>query len=486
MYKTACPSCGAEVQFRSAASVMAVCEYCQSTLLKDADTVKDIGKMSAVLEDFSPIQLGTSGVYQGRHFSVVGRIQLRYEHGLWNEWYALFDDGAPGWLSDASGQYVFTLPEDVDHNAPPFAELKPGYVYTAHGEPFFASDVRTARCVAGQGELPFQVGQGWQAEVADFRRGTRFITLDYSDGTPPQLYRGEAVTLEQLRCQLLREADAIQDSAGRVPGKIAALDCPNCGGSIAYQPGMTYHMLCPSCHAEVECSTGQALVLQKHAELAQVHTTLALGAMAKIDGSEYELIGLMRRHDGEGEQWTEYLLFNPTRGFLWLVETDDGWQHVQVLNEWPDSSDAESITLQGQRFEQSASYQGIVSYAAGAFNWRVAIGDRNAITDYTHGNRTLTAESDEHETTWSRAQPASPQELATWFGDPALAASKPAAASPTQKLKRAFKWMAIVLVVINLPMLVLGNFFSTAFMLAFGLLLLWVPVWLAGSRAKSD
>jgi hypothetical protein len=35
-------------------------------------------------------------------------------------------------------------------------------------------------------------------------------------------------------------------------------------------------------------------------------------------------------------------------------------------------------------------------------------------------------------------------------------------------------------------MLLFGDFFSTAFMLAFALFLLWAPVWLANSRAKLD
>ena len=81
MQIVSCPSCGAEVSFRSHASVMAVCEYCNTRVLKDADAVKDMGKMSAVLEDYSPLQLNTSGVLGGRQFTVVGRIQLRYSAG---------------------------------------------------------------------------------------------------------------------------------------------------------------------------------------------------------------------------------------------------------------------------------------------------------------------------------------------------------------------------------------------------------------------
>ncbi len=61
MQQVSCPTCGAPVPFRSAASVMAVCDYCKSTLIKDADSVRNIGRMSDVLEDYSPIQINTSG-----------------------------------------------------------------------------------------------------------------------------------------------------------------------------------------------------------------------------------------------------------------------------------------------------------------------------------------------------------------------------------------------------------------------------------------
>ena len=77
MQEINCPSCGAPAAFRSSAAVMVVCEFCHSTLLKDADTVKDIGKMSTVLEDYTPLQIHTSGQWDGQGFTLVGRIQLR-------------------------------------------------------------------------------------------------------------------------------------------------------------------------------------------------------------------------------------------------------------------------------------------------------------------------------------------------------------------------------------------------------------------------
>jgi hypothetical protein len=79
----------------------------------------------------------------------------------------------------------------------PFAALKPGDSYLYLTDRFVAADVRTARCTGGEGELPFRVANGWQARVGDFRCGEKFLTLDYSEGSPPALYLGEATTLEE-------------------------------------------------------------------------------------------------------------------------------------------------------------------------------------------------------------------------------------------------------------------------------------------------
>ena len=82
MFKLACPSCGAEVTFRSATSAIAVCEYCRSTLLREADAVRDVGKMAVALEDYSPIRITTSGMYAGKAFGGICCRISSHEPGL--------------------------------------------------------------------------------------------------------------------------------------------------------------------------------------------------------------------------------------------------------------------------------------------------------------------------------------------------------------------------------------------------------------------
>ncbi len=129
---------------------MAVCGYCRASLVREADAVRDIGKMAEAMEDYSPIQITTIGVWNNRPFGVVGRLQLRYDDGGWNEWYLIFEDGGTGWLGDASGQYTISLDQGT-LPAPAFGDLRPGQAFGHAGASFIVADLRTARCSGGAG-----------------------------------------------------------------------------------------------------------------------------------------------------------------------------------------------------------------------------------------------------------------------------------------------------------------------------------------------
>ena len=111
-YTAPCPGCGAPVEFKSAQSIYAVCPYCQSTVVRDGEVLKRIGKMAEVFDDYSPLQLGASGKMplDGKDvpFMLVGRAQYKGEQGSWNEWNAFLPDGSLATLSEDNGNFVFT------------------------------------------------------------------------------------------------------------------------------------------------------------------------------------------------------------------------------------------------------------------------------------------------------------------------------------------------------------------------------------------
>lgn len=453
MQNVACPGCGAPVQFKSHASVMAVCEYCKTTILKDADSVKDLGRMSAVLEDYSPIQIGTAGRYANVGFTVIGRIQLKYAAGLWSEWFVYFDDGRDAWLSDASGQYTITFAKPAENIQHAFTDIKPAQTCTLLGQPYIASDVRIADCIGGQGELPFKVGKGWQAKVADFRKERSFVTLDYSESERPTVYAGEAVTLEQLRCQLLRDDETIRDSAGKIKHDVQRLGCPACGSNVSFVPGITRQIVCPSCRAQVDTSTKVAVVLEAGHRMTAIKTTLELGAKAKISGSQYEVIGVMKRSDDEGTQWTEYLLYSPRGGFAWLIETDEGWSRTKVLDDWPVWDWGETAKVGAQSFKKLYDYPAKVVFAAGAFNWRVSVGDTVRVIEFELGKQRLAAEISDEELTWSLSTPVPSDQMRAWFGLDIAEIAR----APKTKILTIAKYFIYALLIFNAIPLLLGS-----------------------------
>lgn len=205
-----CPECGAPVQFRGT-TVSAVCEYCNSTVVRTGVDVELIGKVSALIDNGSPIILHGKGRFEGAPFVVDGRLQLQYERGTWNEWFVNFADGTPGWLADAQGQYSLLRPIDPNQIAgrvPGFHEFTIGVEYRIAGRVVVAVDKRGASYKGAEGMLPFKAVPGLRFWAVDLRGYEgEFVSLDWGtepNHQSPQCYVGRAVTLDELELHPLR------------------------------------------------------------------------------------------------------------------------------------------------------------------------------------------------------------------------------------------------------------------------------------------
>ena len=209
-----CPSCGAGVAFRNSRSVARVCEYCDTTVVRQdgEKALRDLGSISHVVPDASPIQLGSSGTVFGVAFEVLGRLQVQHERGYWNEWYLEWADRRTGWLGEALGQYLVTFPDSADglppdEKLPPFEQVKAGQKLFIHKKRWTVTDVRVARATGTEGETPFAIGEGYELPYADLRRSDDgFATIDYSE-EKPLLFLGRCVSWAELNLERYRRFD---------------------------------------------------------------------------------------------------------------------------------------------------------------------------------------------------------------------------------------------------------------------------------------
>lgn len=405
MKSALCPSCGAPVSFKSAASLYAVCGYCKSTLLRQGEALSNLGKMAELQDDPTLLQIGSEGHFKGIHFGVIGRIQLKYQAGLWNEWHILFDDGNNAWLSEAGGEYVLSRLAAVKEPIPAFASLEPDSPVNLGNKLFLVSDLETARCIAGEGELPFKVDAGYDVETADLRLGDDFATIDYSE-TPPLVFLGKPVSFDELKLSNLRQPRDLM-AGGKPTAKAKAFNCPHCGAPFELHSGIIETVACTSCGSVLDVADENVQLIKAASEALQ-QPRIPLGSKGKLDGVDWEIIGYLRRStsfEGSSFTWAEYLLFNDKAGFAWLTEDQGHWNFARPMSKRPPASRKQtSFKFDGRGFQLFNRGRAEVTYVLGEFYWKVRVGENVATADYVCAPTMLSREISAKEVSWSRAE----------------------------------------------------------------------------------
>lgn len=206
-----CPTCGAEGRFGGGAPY-AVCRFCRSLLLRTDSTLQSVGRVAAVPDDFSPLQLGVGGQFDGHPFNVVGRIRKVWEQGSWNEWCVMFDAQRFGWLAEAQGDLVMTFERpasSLEHAPAPAqaAEVAPGEAWRIGGRNFTVTDVKQVTCQGAEGELAgISSIQGEVVSVDLHGAGLEFATVEFR-GDVVSPYVGRFVEFDDCRFTNLRRID---------------------------------------------------------------------------------------------------------------------------------------------------------------------------------------------------------------------------------------------------------------------------------------
>jgi ribosomal protein S27E len=405
-YRAACPGCGAPVEFRSAQSTHAVCGYCQSTVVRTGDVLARVGKMAELFDDFSPLQLQASGIYQSKKFTLIGRLQYKYGAGTWTEWIALFDDDAQstGYLSEDNGAFVFTQPFALARSVPAAAQMRVGATTAIDGKAFSVASIQSVALMSAQGELPRPPTLGQAFDIVELRSADgEVLSIDYcavATGGAPSLSRGRAVLLDDLKLTGLRDASS-KDEKGR------QFACPNCGAQVAVTLATSKSITCKSCNSIIDLQSGTGAELRYAIQDEPVALLIPLGTTGQLQGVQWQVVGFQHRmgnEPGDDEQfgWSEYLLYNQKRGFTFLVDAEDGWSLVKPTTGAPIyKAGSQSAQYMSANYKLQSSYSAETNYVAGEFYWQVVRGQKTANIDFANGSAMLSREQTPSEVTWS-------------------------------------------------------------------------------------
>lgn len=469
-----CPSCAAPVEFKAGSTIVLVCPYCRSAIARTDRGLQDLGKVAEIAESQSPLKIGLRGEFKGARFELTGRAQLRHElGGYWDEWYATFANGWVGWLAEAQGNFYLTfyqpLPQGV--SLPSFDRLQVGQTVSEIPSPtsLMVVEKGVATAVAADGEIPYRLIPNEQSAYADLSgREGAFGTIDYSMD-PPWTFIGQQVSLADIGLAGARPAER---EARRV--STAAMGCPNCGGPLALNaPDKTERVTCPNCDSLLDVNQGNLTYL-KALTPTQVDTSFVLPVGAEgtfKDDIKFKIIGAVVRSvtiEGETYYWHEYLLYNPSVGFRWLVHSDNHWNFVEPVNpaEVAEGSNfvARSASYNGQTFRIFQDAPAVVQYVKGEFYWRVEQGETVRAVDYVKAPLMLSQESSENEMNWSVGTYMTNAEVEKAFGITGL--PKPWSVAPNQPFTGRFYYTwgllpLLLLVVVAIFMIPIAGLTNT-------------------------
>jgi len=380
-----CPACGAPVEFKSGQSIVVICSYCRSAVARTDRELKDLGKVAELVETGSPLDVGLRGKWKDVPFELTGRAQLGHEMGgQWDEWYATFSNGWLGWLAEAQGRFYLTfqysIPEGVQ--LPPFDQLQLGQAVPGlpWPTPLMVAETGRATALGAKGEIPYLLTPGETYYYADLSGvdGT-FGTLDYNQ-SPPLVFLGQQVTLEELGITTTRAPEREERRVGA-----AHVSCPNCAGPLELRaPDKTERVTCPNCNSLLDVNQGKLQFL-KALEKPWFQPVIPIGSVGEVPEGKMTAIGAMARSvtiEGTQYFWGEYLLYNPQVGFRWLVHSDNHWNYVRAVPPGEVVESDKSVSYRGKHYRIFQDAQAKVEVVLGEFYWKVETGEAVRGVDY--------------------------------------------------------------------------------------------------------
>jgi Domain of unknown function (DUF4178) len=455
--KVACPTCGAEVDFRYDDTFVRVCGSCRAAVVRGDRGAESLGQVADLAPTASPLKLFADGTWRGQGFMLVGRAQFKHPAGgVWDEWYAKLDDGTWGWLAEAQGRFYLTFETVGAGEPPPWDEVFPGASIQLHDDGphlYTVGERGVAELAGAEGEIPFRFVPGSKSAFADLADGTgRFATIDYGDPDddhdPHHVYMGRQVTLAELRVAGGEVAPAARASAGK------RLACPTCNGSIELRaPDQSMRVACPYCATLLSCE-GDLAIVGKLAK-RQAPDAIALGSQGTFDGVTYTVIGCLRRQAGADLEelslftWDEYLLYEPSVGFRWLVESGGHWTFVTTVP--PGAAHDEGSTAKYDDTSFRLFDRGVATVIGvwGEMYWRVEAGEVVKTADFVAPPAMLSSEESGSELNWSLGVYRTRAEIERAFGGKAKLAS-PTGVGAAQPFRHRHAWKTFALLLVLL------------------------------------
>ncbi len=251
--------------------------------------------------------------------------------------------------------------------------------------------------------------------------------------------------------------DVLKTKVEQKPASVKVFNCPSCGAGVVLRAaGQSVTAVCGSCAAIIDSSNENYKVIEQASKKGRREQVIPLGQRGKLHGTLWEVIGYVERTDGTAVYaWSEYLLFNPLKGFRWLTEFDGHWNYVITTKSQPKKENIGRKAANYLNKDYYLFHRGIakVVYVIGEFYWQVKQGETVQVEDYVSPPEILSSEKSDTEVIWSLGQYIEPNDVKSAFqimrpmpSQSSVAPNQPSTATHT--IREVAKYWVLFLVII--------------------------------------
>lgn len=170
--------------------------------------------------------------------------------------------------------------------------------------------------------------------------------------------------------------------------EVKRINCKSCSAPLELHGGHKVETLtCSYCGSVLDAHEDYK-ILARHNEEAgkRSYLPLQLGMAGRLKEVEFTVIGLLS-YRADGDVWTEFCLFSPTHGYVWLSWSDGHFVFIRRERDLPYPSQRwnlnpkAKVRMGGRFFRFFERYEAEVIDVAGELPWRAEVDDKVAMAE---------------------------------------------------------------------------------------------------------
>lgn len=336
-----CPNCSEIIEISSAQG-MFKCPKCFKALYLDTKQIIQVYRNDKFYDNCSKLKIGTSGLFKGHKFNVIGSIQLTGLTQSWTEWCIQFDDNIYGWLTELSGHYFIKI-DNSGMNTSLISELfgdeSVNYVNELFEikPPLFKTEIQlnnlffsfTGKLVGYptdfKGTLPFSPTE----EHIEFviSSSTESELLFFTSSLTKTYMVGKVVTDYDLNLYNFRLLSDYFTQTGGKKYRLTSVPCPACSSANPKITGVSESNFCISCGSKFTVNSKTPILTEDIKPIRARDNIFYCGNLGSIGNVPYIITGYIAWKSDDGIEMNDYFIYtkNNKNSIYLLRQKENLW-----------------------------------------------------------------------------------------------------------------------------------------------------------------